>query len=108
MSTYPLTQGRLSRADISVCIISLILIHLSTTKLQLITLPLHECNFTVLRGKEKLHVGIVKMELSRNVQSKKPLSFKVLKRGCTRTPFRIMLRGLFSEHLHAFIPILKF
>ena len=56
----PLTQGRLSRADISVCIISLILIHLSTTKLQLITLPLHECNFTVLRGKEKLHVGIVK------------------------------------------------
>lgn len=49
---------------------------------------MHECNFTVLRGKEKLHVGIVKMELSRNVQSKKPLSFKVLKRGAGENFFK--------------------
>ena len=34
-------------------------------------------------------------------------NFKVL-RGCTRTPFRIMLYGLHSDHRQAFTLILKF
>ena len=68
---------------------------------------MHKGNAFVRRPFEKAGETFRLLDASVGAAARKAPGFKVL-RGCTRTPFRIMLYGLHSDHRQAFTLILKF